>query len=598
MTELVITNIPDTWINSEHPGEPLYVKANQVQLKTGERRGLLFPDIGNIAGRTVLDAYLVGHAKNIAAQTITVAAPTERWSPGRVTWNNQPSVGTGIPVVVSATADGDEVELTGLDTLFQAVADGTDWWGLRLSTNSSSAQSFWSNDSGQPAWELHIVLSDVADAPTGLRPDGGDVGDPDTVLAWDPVDDQIGRQVQVDSTVGGPDDVSPDYDSTMVAGGDPEFDITGLHTLTGAGPHYWRVRVDIEGADEPSAWSDWAEFTVKAMPTGVVDSPTGPFGDVSPTIMAHLVGETLTKWKVIVTGPDKADVRAESNLQTSSTVVWTVPEKVKGRRILVEKDEGPAGYARIDLWGDPGRAVAVGQPEHVTIWVPLYLDESDTVDAPTDLQVDQYAAGDSRLVYRWKRTEAADSWLFKCDGKTFARVDAADVTVDGGWYEWIDAGQVSPLRPHTLGVCAIESGSADSSRAATVTDHSHIVSGFVVIPEGEEPIVLDGTTVGEFGRADAVATYTNLLGAEYDVFYGHPGLRDEFRGSVDRRQPDVWETLDRIETLKTSRNRTARLVWASHSIEANLRHVNAVADGENILASLQHNVRFGFSQVD
>src|SRR5687768_6276526 len=105
MTDLVVTNIPDAWLNTDRAGAN-YGSTNQIQLQASARRGFLLPDLGNILGRTVLDAYLVGHAKEIDAQTLTVYPVLERWSPGRVTWNNQPAVGTGVGTVVSATADG------------------------------------------------------------------------------------------------------------------------------------------------------------------------------------------------------------------------------------------------------------------------------------------------------------------------------------------------------------------------------------------------------------------------------------------------------------------------------------------------------------
>lgn len=595
MTELVVTNVPDTWVNgSTGRTGTNYSSANQVQLKTGERRGFLYPDLGNIAGRTVLDAYLVGHAKDVDAQTITVAPMTSWKAPGRATWANQPTVGTGVATAISAAADGDVVELPGLAAIIQAFADGTDYYGFRITTNSATVQSFWATDSGQPAWELYVTLSDVADPPTGLRPDGGgDQGSTSPILAWDPVDGQTERRVQVDTpaALADPDEVAPDYDSGMAAGGDPEFDLTGEHTLSGAGPHYWRVQVETEGGMVPT-WSDWAVFGYRAMPTFTLDSPTGAFGDITPQILGHMTGETLTWWKLQITGPDRSDVRASSRLQTGD-MVWDVPERnKKGKRVLKENE---TDWLHVQAAGEYDRAVTVGQPGYFDEWYPLTLSDTDTVTPATGLSVYALAEGDPRLVWRVTRTEAATAYKFQVDGQTFARVDAEDVEASGGVYEWIDSGQVSPLRPHTLSVVVLESGEA--SEPVTVTDWSHIVEGVWLLPEDEEPIVLAGTAVGGFARADSVATYTTLPGDQVDVFYGHPGLADNFVGSVDSSDPDVWGTLDRIEALKAARNRQVRMVWGSHSMLVNLRDVTALAADDILPSNLLHNVRFGFVQV-
>lgn len=189
MTELVITSTGDSWVNSGKPGQN-YGSANRVQVQSGSRYGFVRPHLGSVAGRTVLDAYLVGRSAGTVAQTVTVAPVSSRWAPGQVSWANQPTVNAAAAVstAIPALSDGGVFTLTGLAAMVQAVADGTDYYGFRLTTSAGSNQRFYSVDSGAPAWELHVELSDAPEQPTGLRPDGGAVSDASPILAWDFLD--------------------------------------------------------------------------------------------------------------------------------------------------------------------------------------------------------------------------------------------------------------------------------------------------------------------------------------------------------------------------------------------------------------------------
>lgn len=618
---LVITDVGDAWINSAKTGEN-YGDTNAVHVKSGERRGLVKPQLPNIAGRTVLDTFLVGHAAAaLAGQTITVAPVTERWQPGRVTWNNPsaggPTVngGAAVATVIPATDQDEAVTLTGLAAILQAVADGTEWHGLRLATSSAATgQRFRSTESGEPAWELHIELADLVVIPDNLRPDGGAIGDTTPVLAWDPIDNQADVLVQVDTPTGGadPDEVAPDYDSGWQAHVDPEWDLTGEHTLVGAGPHYWRVFVrDADGVESEA--SDWAEITVVAKPTIVVDSPTGAFGDPELTVAAHLSSGTLSRWRAFITGRDRSDVRVRTGMQTGP-IEWTVPlrapagvspiqqvleaELVKaGRKVIADAFNG---WLNIRAWDDVDRVVGVGEKPYAEVWVELIQNENLGVVAPADLTIAPVPgaeAGDPRRVWSWTRTEVPDAWLVRVAGSTVARLTSDDVTLDAGTYSWVDSGQILPLRPHTIAVHALEDG--DRSAAATLDVEGHVADGVWLIPDDPDidPVCLAGTAIGGFARADFRATYTTAQGDEVDVLYGTPGRRGQFTGTVDDRQ-DVWSALDRITALRESRNRYAQLVWASKSIAVWVRDPDERPAEDILPSNLSHDVSFEFVQVD
>ncbi len=607
MTDLLLTGGDDSWVNSLKPSLN-YGSTTWVFVKSGERRGFVRPSLSGIAGRTVLAATLRGRVgPGHVAQTYTIAPVTGSWSPGRVTWANQPAVDSGAAVteVVGALPDGGVVEVDVLG-MVQAVADGTDWHGFRISTGSTATgQKFYATDSGAPAWELSVVLSDAPDQPSALKPDGGGaVATGEPILAWTFVDlggvstTQADSKVQVDTPAAGaePDGTTPDFDSGWVANVDPEYDLAAAtYTPPGSppGPTYWRVRVR-DGAGVQSEWSEWASFTVAALPTLVVDSPTGAFGDPTPQVTAHLTGGTVASWKVYATRADRSDVRAESGTMTGP-VDWTVPlRNPDGRRVFTET---APGWLYLRVYDTVDRAEAVGQKAFVDVWIPVDLTESGTVTAPTGLTVTQLADGDPRSTWEWSRTEAADAWLIEVDGETVERLEPEDVAVSAGVYTWTDAGQVSPLRPHTLKVRAVE---GEEKSAGAAYDRTHTVAGVWLIPTDGDPVKLLGTAVSEFARADRVATYTPLVGGDVDVIYDRLGRAGTFVGGVDAErmgEAAVWAALDTIEALRLSPTRRARMVWGSQSIMVRLRDPDATSHDEITPTNLKHVVRFGFVQT-
>jgi hypothetical protein len=528
---------------------------------------------------------------------------TEKWSPGRVTWTNKPAVNGGAAVtevVASALPDGGLVEVD-VTTILQSVAAGTEWFGLRIATGSGAAgQAFYSTDSGSPAWELAITLSDVLDQPVDLRPDGGAIPTGEPILAWLFADigggsnTQAESQVQVDSPAVSvdPDEVSPDYDSGWVTNVDPQYDLSAVTYTPPASPAqstFWRVRVrDEDGVI--SEWSDWADFTVDSLPTLVVDSPTGAFGDPAMTLEAHLTGGTVKSWKAFVTGADRSDVRVETGAQTGD-IEWAIPDvNADGRRVLTEDE---AGWIYLRVVDTVDRAPAVGRPPYVDVWIPADLTEGGASTPPTGLTVTQIAAGHPQSQWEWSRAAADVPWLIQVDGVTVKRLEPEDVEETGGVYTWTDSGEVSPLRPHTLGVRAIDG--VDTTAAATQS-RAHKVTGVWLLPAEGDPIQLRGRSVGEFVRTDRVATYAPLKGPEVDVIYDYTGRAGSFSGGIDSRD-DVWNVVDRIEALSTSRRRTARMVWGSQSITVRIADLDVTPDDSMESGNLRHKVRFRFVQV-
>lgn len=608
MTDLLITQAGDAWIHSGRTGLNTGSGA-WVQVKSGERLGFVWPPLQALAGRTVLAASLVGRVgPGHVAQTYTVAPVTKRWSPGRVKWGTTggPTVNLAAAVTetVAALPDKGVVEFD-VTSMVAAVSAGTDWFGVRISTNSTAAgQKFYATDSGAPSWELRVTLSDAPEQPSNLRPNAGAVSSATPILAWDFTDlggdstEQAEFRVQIDTPAvdAEPDEVAPDFDTGWTVGADPQFDVAASgHTpaTTDTLPTYWRVQTK-DGAGEASEWSDWADYTVSALLTVVVDSPVGPFGDPSPTLAAHTLEGVDVWWKAWVTGPDRSDIRAESGLQTSS-IAWEIPERNSDRRRVLREDE--AGWIHLQVGDYVDRAVAVGEKPYVDVWIAVEFDDDLGIQPPTYLDVVQPDEGDPRMRWTWARSEAASAWLLQVDDVTVARLDADEVTATGsGYYTYTDNGLISPMRPHTLQVRALE-GESRSVKASPSVRFSYQVAGVWLVPDDGEPIVLDGTAVGDFGRSDRAATFTPLVGPEVDVVYDYEGMKGSFVGSIDDRDDDVWDKLARIEALAESTNRVVRMVWGSHSITARIMDLSAVAADDIMPSNPRHNVRFRFVQV-
>lgn len=604
MTDLLSTTVVDTTVRVYRPNLTSG-GGKWITVENGVFRGLVRPNLVNILGRTVTEARLVGRvAPGWVAQNITLYLATEKWVEGKATWNKQPDVdtATAITVAVPAMPDGGLVEFL-VTSHLQAVADGLPWYGWRIVTGSAAAgQRFYSSESGEPSWELHVALSDSPEQPTNLRPEGGAVSTGTPIVAWDFIDlggestAQAASLVEVVTPAVGvePDEsTAPDWSSGWVSNPDPQYDLAGSgYVSPGAGPTYWRVTVR-DGDGNESDPSGWADFTVAPLPTLVIDSPTGPVGDPLVDVIAHLTGGTVDTWRVQVTGADREDIRVGSGWQ-GGAVEWTVPEKDKNKKRIIREDK--PGWIYVQVYDTVDRAVAVGEKTYVDAWIPVEFTDSAII-APTGLSVVPVADGDPRMVWSWSSTDTApDAWLLQVDDQTVERVESDEITPNAGVYTWTDLGAIAPLRPHTLAVRAVRG--KDRSTAAVVNDHRHEVVGVWLIPDHSgDPILLDGTAVSGFATSDYVATYQPLASVEpIDIVYGWLTRAGTFEGTVDDRQ-DVWAVVDAINSLRTRRNRLARLVWGSQSSLVRVKDPDVTPSDEILPTNLEHVVRFGFVEV-
>lgn len=605
MTDLTIDRMTDTWADQARPGTN-FASGAALGLKTqsgATRWAYIKPALDALAllGRTVESATLTGHTREagVVSQTLTVNMLGEATNLYALTYTNRPSavlpLATG--TLSSGMAPGSPFTID-VTNLIQAVADGQAWHGFRISTSAAANLWLQSDDSGQPAWSLSITLSEAPEQPSGLRPNGGAVGTQKPILGWDGADGAVPQaafRVRIYSSEASG---TPVHDSGWVASVDPEYDLSAS-SYTPVSTPWWTVQTRSAGGVE-SEVSDRAFWTYAAMPTLVMDTPTGGvIGDPTPPITAHLSSGTLRGWRVRVTGGNRSNLRYDSGFR-SGPLDFTLPRRHEGRLVLL--DESPA-WLHVRAFDSVERVSAPGQPTYAEQWIPIEWDDDAGVTAPTNLTVTQHTDGDPRMVWKWQcavRPEGA--WLLQANGMTLLRVDAADVDPVGGWYTYTDQGQVPPLRTNSLRVRATDTDGGRSAPSNAVTKQ-HTVIGVVLVPlDGGETITLAETSVEGIARADRFERYEMQDGTTADILYGQGPLAGalDLSTSAHASAADTYSLLDRFDALTSDERVIPRvqLVWGSRSIRARILSPHHVPSPDILPNNNLHRVRFEFVQED
>lgn len=600
MSTITAASGVDTNVRDDHPNRN-YAGGNVIRLQASHRRGLVRIPVTDIRGRTVLSAILTGHVQpGFVAQNVTVALITGTWAAGKATWNNQPTAGAGVTTALGALAAGSSADLD-VTTLLQSVANGTALRGFRISTDAATAgtSNWYSFDGMDQAWTLTVELSDEPEQPSDLRPNIGAVASAAPILAWSFTDlggdssEQGGFRVQVDPAA---DETTPDFDSGLILSADPEYDLSsGSFTpLTAGASTQWRVMTQ-DAAGNDSEWSDWASFSYEPYPTLTVDSPTGGvIGDSTPTVIAHLTGETLTQWRVQVLDAS-GNVLWNSGLSDGAISV-TVPERdegIFGSRVIKRDD---ATYTiQIRAWGDVERAVAVGLPAYVEALVDVAFDADAGVTAPDSLAVASFAAGDPRTTFTWHRSSAPDAFLLMRSGEIVARIDSDDWTVTTGTYTWTDNGLATPFVAEDWTIYAVDSGVR--STASNSVTHTSRVQDVWLVPDNADPIRFETRdSIDQFATLDRRAVYKPYnSGVDISIVSAFEGVSGTFTGLLGSRQ-DQRAAVDRLAALREDVSATPRLVWGI-SIPVEVRNLKVVPASTYSAAQEVWNVSFDFIQA-
>jgi hypothetical protein len=130
----------DTFVSTDIPNAPRG-RSEVLLLQSGVARVYVYQPMPGIRGRRIEQAILSDPVKGTAgAQTLTASPVTERWSPADTTYNDQPAVDSGAAVTAAqgALTDGERIEIDVTDHV-QAIADGAENWGWRITTDSATA---------------------------------------------------------------------------------------------------------------------------------------------------------------------------------------------------------------------------------------------------------------------------------------------------------------------------------------------------------------------------------------------------------------------------------------------------------------------------
>ena len=587
-----ITTGVDVYVASGAPASN-YEGSRRVLAKNPERRTLIKMPIVIPAGRTVLSAVLSGVARVTfpSAGSITATALASSWTPSKVTWNNQPATtGPGYDTPVPAVVAGQRCEVD-VTELVQALALGQPNYGWRLSTDIAAGIDVQAFDYGGTTWQLAIEVSDIPAAPATLTPQGkvslakwvARVEDYETVAAI---------QVRVDA-----DRTAPyDFESLEVATSAPELDLatTTFAGLADGATTYSQARVKtIDGFW--SEWSDWVEINRSTQPVPTMSDPAGPMlYDPTPTVAASLApaGTADTRWQVIVKSlSDLAEVLYDSGDDIAgATLSHTNPLRWNGQPL----SDADGDYRIIvRAWDSPERVPSFGDPTYVEVVRDLTLDVDGTPNPPTTLVAEQSHPGSPRVQLTWTRGGASpDRFVIRRNGVNIEVVDAADVLVSTGTWQWVDE-TAPPHESATYTVRAIDTGSPQSADSPGATITPDVTGVWLLSDYGD--VLLYGDEVKGLRQGDKRETLERPFYFEdLDIITAVRGFEGSYEGSIDNRgEQDVDAARKILEEIRQRSYNPVRLVWATQSIRVYLRGLSVAPSPEIFPSSnREHDVSF------
>lgn len=392
---------------------------------------------------------------------ITAQRVNSKWSERRVTWDNQPTVtGATASATVSSGSAGDLVSIDVAALVAAAVERGAAWHGIRLSVDGSGTFLLHSSEVAsrinRPV--LRVEYSVVPDAPTRLRPRGGNaVNASQPKLAWD-TEDQSELRVQVNAT-----DAfgAPDYDSGWVVSEEPGWDLAlasspSFDAIDDEDERYWRVKVkDSDGNESP--WSLSAHFERHTYGTFAIDSPAtdgDAVEDSTPTIITSLTGRTQTRigWGVAAQADESPIVRGTEDPGSFFTgIVTDDPSFELPKGIVTDPDL--TYRITVRAWDEFDRGTAVGERSFVQDDRLFIYDPTAGVTPVSDLDAVQTDIS-PKVTLTWTRSSAPDSYDIWMDGKIIEQqIDPADVFVSGTSYAY-DTWLARPGEEHAFVVVA------------------------------------------------------------------------------------------------------------------------------------------------
>lgn len=603
MTSQVVNSGADTWADEARPGKPHGSQTNlKTQAGTGVRKYIyIWLRCPAIKGDTVASAILRLTAKSAAgsSQTFTARRITDSWKAGKLTWNDgRPDVTGSVTATVASVAAGDVIELD-VTAEYQSAANGASFFGVRIETTGTTAQSFYSLDSPNPP-SLEVEYYKSPQAPTQLVP-AGIVGAAAPVVGGDYTDTTgnsflTAIQVQADPAAS---TSAPAFDSGWVSVESPNLDLstTTFTPLAESGSTQWRMRVQGDSG-QPSPWSDWVTITYHAKGAVTITNPSaGAVG--SPTFEADATFTATVKfWRIRITSAsDRTDVKYDSGKRLGSTISLEIPAHYKGQRVVRDDHDY---QINVRAWDDVAdRVASPGCPIYSEAWATFtVVDDSST---PPDSVTASTTNAAPMVTLQWHRTTEPDSWVIRRDGVVIATPDMSEVvSVGSGVYQWIDTGS-APQIPHTWTIKAVTDGAqsaAGSSGSVTLTPEGGV---WVIAEDGSAYVCIRRSTPTGATNTDQGAGYqtigsrapfrivTALSGRAYLGFRGT--LED---GVAGRSLTDWWA--DAL-TIKSQPTQSVRLVQGRENLLVQLSNMSITTDSSSTPQRPVAAIGFDYQQV-
>jgi hypothetical protein len=236
-TPVTLQNATDATVFQQRPSTN-YADAPGLRLRAGsgaEARSLIYFARPFPLGATILDATLRLYATAAwpaQSRRINAYRCTQRWVAPTVTWNNQPphTTSAGASLTKTTAVAADEVWAIDVTDHMQLVADGTAWFGWKLTTDDTTLRYLHSTQ-GEIKPTLTVTYAMVPTKPSTLSPAGGRA----TSLAAPPLRFDFTDQVASSSIQAAQVRIGTDatlttgvWDSGVVYVDAPQVDLAGL----------------------------------------------------------------------------------------------------------------------------------------------------------------------------------------------------------------------------------------------------------------------------------------------------------------------------------------------------------------------------------
>lgn len=608
MAAPVLKNASDSYVSEKYPSKN-YSSVSKLYLADGSssdtRYGYIYFGVpSGMFGAQIQSAKVRIYSGSGFSGSVTMSLQrvAAKYTNSQINYTNKPGVtGSAVSVTKSSAASGTMWEFD-VTAVMQAVANGSPFYGFRLSATNSTAKWVYSanaDDKYRPV--LVIQWTDAPHAPSTLIPDNGEaISVAKPTLQWDFTDPNGDTSMQafnlrLFSSLANAQANSSAIGDYTIASDNPQVDLddTAYAGLAADATLWWRVRVQ-DGAGLWSNWSDYAYFVRTSKGTLTITNPssgTPIVYDSTPPLSWTFTGRTQRAYEVLISTPEEpATYLWRSGRVTSTDTAVTPP---KG----VISELGKTYRLEIRIFDTVLRRYTPDDPNYQVATRDFTYQQSGTVASVTSYSgsVDAFRP---RWVQQWQRATAPDYFVIYRDGKVIDTVEPSEVFVSGITYRYTDK-DASARKDHTWSVAAKVNG-VTSSGNPTSTGQVKLVTTVLSDLDGTDELFLFNPDVQAakaessevhylLGNAPPVLITQNLRGYEGTIT---GVLADSLVSGLT-----IAAQLASLEKFRQNPGRVLRLQW----VEKNLRVVIYGLTETTIPypdGTLDHLVSFNFFQTD